>query len=522
MSGPRDARETAEEAGTAAVPADSAPPSFGGTAPPADEAAGETPAADSASLQLPAFGLEAPWWAAESADTSPPGDAAQEEARPAPENPQPAAEFLSAPVVIEDEEEAPETAAPLGTLVAGKGVPSIDSRRAVPAEPIVKPPVSPDDTDPDGFKAVPPAEEVRPEDDTPAGPVPAEAPEENETTVDNPVLNEVAEDRPAPASAFDRAREAEDAAPLAPVLVPDAILPPGFVPPTGSGPFPHPEAVEAGEGAAATAEQPPVITPVYQAEGGVPVDTPPPPGGPTPPAPAKGAGGSKRRPLLIGGGAAVVLAAAAGLFVIGGTGSGGEDAGEKAAEPPAVTQSTAPATPPATPAPAVNIDNEKTDTADLAFHDVFPAKTLQLGGRTYLQDRWSLNREVRYAARGSMLAALRQEQCRKIVRATYIDPKSKLAVTSGLAVMPTKDAALTVSKAGDPATYEWFRGMAGKHSPDIDRAGGYAAATVRGRYVAYAYVQWANGKKAKPGDPVIKQAAQQFIDYDLRPIVARG
>lgn len=136
-------------------------------------------------------------------------------------------------------------------------------------------------------------------------------------------------------------------------------------------------------------------------------------------------------------------------------------------------------TPPATPSPArrwrrraaTRIDNEKTDPGDLAFHDVFPAETLRLGGRTFTRDRWSLNRDVAYAARGSMLATLKRERCRKIVRATYIDPRSKLAVTSGIAVMPTKAAALTVSKAGDPAKYEWFRGMAGKRSPDIDRAG---------------------------------------------------
>jgi hypothetical protein len=170
----------------------------------------------------------------------------------------------------------------------------------------------------------------------------------------------------------------------------------------------------------------------------------------------------------------------------------------------------------------VNIANEKTDPKDLAFRDVFPDAALRLGGRTYTRDRWSLNRDVRYAARGSMLRALEREKCRKIIRATYIDRESGLAVTSGIAVMPTKAAAVTVSKAGDPAKYEWFRGMAGKHSPDIDRAGGYAAATVRGRYVAYAYVQWANGRKAKPGDPLIKEAAQQFIDYDLRPIMARA
>src|SRR5690606_35050194 len=105
---------------------------------------------------------------------------------------------------------------------------------------------------------------------------------------------------------------------------------------------------------------------------------------------------------------------------------------------------------------------------------------------------------------------------------TFIDRSSSLAVTSGIAVMPTKEAALRVSRAGDPSRYEWFRGMGGKRAPDLDRAGGYAAATVRGRYVAYAYVQWADGRPARPGDAVIKQAVKRFLDYDLRPIVDRA
>ncbi|WP_165965924.1 hypothetical protein, partial [Actinomadura sp. 7K534] len=183
----------------------------------------------------------------------------------------------------------------------------------------------------------------------------------------------------------------------------------------------------------------------------------------------------------------------------------------------------------ATPSPAPSaagppsrIDNERTDREPLAFQDVFPTETIKLGGRTYTRDRWSLNREPSYAARGSMLQALEREKCRKIVRATFIERSTSLAVTSGIAVMPTKEAALRVSRAGDPARYEWFRGMGGKNTPNLDRAGGYAAATVRGRYVAYAYVQWANGQEARPGDPVIKQAAQRFLDYDLRPIMERA
>ncbi|MGI5419370.1 hypothetical protein [Actinomadura luteofluorescens] len=495
MSGPRDAREHGEPAGEAAP------------------------------LKLPAFGLEAPWWAAESADAAAP-PAGQAPAAP---------EMLSAPVVeeVEDETDVSASETPLlpeppaafganpaapGTLVAGKGVPRVDSRGAVPAEPIVKPPISPDDTDPEGFPPVPPAQGGS-RDAAPRGEGAGAVTPETEATVDNPAVTDTATDIPASLSAFEKAKEAEDAASLAPVLVPDAILPPGVVPPTGSGPFPHADPAAVG---AAGAEQPPAGAPTYHGEGGPPAGGPP-PGRPPQGMPATGRGGAKGRSVLIGGVAAVILAAVGALFLIGGTGSDSkDDKSGKTPEAPAAAQTTPAVTPSATPAAPVDITNEKTDTADLSFRDVFPTENIRFGDRTYLRDRWSLNRDVTYAARGSMLAALRKQQCRKIVRATYIDPESKLAVTSGIAVLPTKAAAIAVSKAGDPARYEWFRGMAGKRSPDIDRAGGYAAATVRGRYVAYAYVQWANGKKAKPGDPTIKKAAQLFLDYDLRPVIARS
>ncbi|TDB91301.1 hypothetical protein E1264_02190 [Actinomadura sp. KC216] len=494
MSGPRDTRETAEQAGTSDVPAGSVPPSFGD----ADAPAAEAP---HPSLRPPAFGLEAPWWAAEAEDAP----------EKAPED-TPAADDSTDVSADDSAEERPAgsetTDVPPGTLVAGVGVPSVDSRRAVPAEPIVKRPPAGGDTDPDGFP-----------------PVRTDGAAPEETAVDAPVDQKPAKAQetltapPEPDPAFEKAMQAENAssASLAPVLVPDAILPPGVEPPTGSGPFPHTGI--AGE-AAATTEQAQVITPVYHAEGGAPIDTPPPPGAP---ARRRGGGGGKRRPLLIGGGAAAVLAATAALFVVGGPGSGDEGKGGQAVESPAAKQSTPAATPsgPAVPSTPVDITDEKSDTKDLAFRDVFPTEVITLGGRTFTRERWSLNREATYAARGAMLKALERERVRKIVRATYIDRASSLAVTSGIAVMPTREAALAISKAGNPARYEWFRGMGGKNAPDLDRAGGYAAATVRGRYVAYAYVQWANGKKAKPGDPTIKQVAQLFLDYDLRPIVAR-
>lgn len=611
MSASEDTRESGEEAATPAVPGDSAPPSFGASTPPADPppadgdpaepAEAKEPAASPGALKLPTFGLQAPWWAAESTETGPPPDEKTAPAEPAdviPADVKPSMDTAADDTATEDtagddpgEEEssaASRTATlPLGTLVAGIGVPKVDSRGAVPATPIVKRSPMSGDTDPDGIPAVRPdaeqptgtaepaatdtgttatdtaekaggaADDTAEADtvtDIPAVTVskdtgtpdtgastaatPTTGAAESDTAVDIPAVKGEAKEGPGEtpqdgqATAFEQARAAEDApGDSGPVLVPDAILPAGVTPPTGSGPFPHTAPDAAGS---ENAQQTTVITPVYHAEGGVPLDVPAQRPGQADQGASKSSGRTKRRLALVGGGAAAIIAAGVALFAIGGTGGSGSDAGRtgdaKAAESPAAAQSTPPpspaaspsATPTASAAPPSRIDHERTDREPLAFQDVFPTKTIRLGGRTYTRDRWSLNRDASYAARGSMLRALERERCRKIIRATFIDRSSSLAVTSGIAVMPTKEAALRVSRAGDPSRYEWFRGMGGKRAPDLDRAGGYAAATVRGRYVAYAYVQWADGRPARPGDPVIKQAAKRFLDYDLRPIVDRA
>lgn len=597
MSGPRDTRETAEEAGTAAAPASSAPPSFGAVPPaggsaateaapasqaPIDEAAapataGGAAAADeapsaSSPLRLPAFGLQTPWWASEpAADTGGTGEPAGAAAAPG-----------TAPAAETDAPEAPAGTVPPGTLVAGVGVPNVDSRRAVPSEPLRKGPLAFGDTDPDGFPAIRPDEDaapgpapsgadgdpaeeaprpstttgpmgiappVPPKNGKPAGPAPARA---QPTGQPQPAAQAKAaaqgrpaaaaktaeQPRPAPeppapprggtdgTAAFEKAVEAEKAsAAVAPVLVPDAILPPGVLPPTGSGPYPHGE----GGDATATAEQPAmatVITPVYHAEGGVPIDESAPagtggPGGPSAPGTRPRGGNGRQRLVLIGGGAGLVLAALVALFVLGGTGSKGDGATRKAAEPSHAASAPPKASTPPKPKPT-DINDEKTDPKDLSFTEAFPETTVELGSRTFGRDRWSVNKDLSYAARGSMLKALQRESCRKVVRATFVNKIKTWAVTTGIAVMPNRAAALRVSRAGDPAKYEWFRGMSGQEAKDIDRAGGYAAVTVRGRYVIYAYVQDPSGKQIKPGDQLAKQIAQEFLGYDARPIEARA
>ncbi|SEG33102.1 hypothetical protein SAMN04489712_104440 [Thermomonospora echinospora] len=313
-------------------------------------------------------------------------------------------------------------------------------------------------------------------------------------------------------------------------LTPDAVLPPGVAPPEYTGPpdegLPH-------TAPAASAEQ--------LAEGGVILVVAQAPPESSQPFPETGTEQQRRTPdpdpqpmvrrrnqLMIAMVAIVILIPATVLAAFGLASSGGGDS-SRAAERPTRSASptarrTAPAAPPPTsrrPAPAT-IDSERTDSRPLALVEVFPAKEIELAERFFTQDRTSVNHQCGLAARGAMIGALERGNCRSVVRATYINRLETIAVTAGVAVMPTHRAALVANRAGDPAAYEWFRAMPGERSPDIDRAGGHAAGTVRGRYIVYAYAAYTDGTRPEPGDPTLKRIADEFIEYGLRPIDKRA
>lgn len=299
-------------------------------------------------------------------------------------------------------------------------------------------------------------------------------------------------------------------APPAPTATPPASVPSGS---------PMPNAPQAAAGAPAS--RPPFPGPNTSNDG----TTGPQPFPPGPLGDGPGTGLAQRKRLLIGGGIAAVILVVCGVAVAGAV--SGDDGGKAKAKKhhtgPAAGGSTAPS--PGASAPVhhpVDINTEKTDTKPLALTEVFPSPTIQLDGRAFTRDSSSVNHQCGLTARGSMAAALAHEHCRSVVRVTFIGGDKKFAVTSGVAVLPSHDAAVKVSRAGNPGKYEWFRGLNGPHVPDIDGTGGYAAATVRGRYVAYAYATYTDGTHITPQDTQIKGLAQQFLDYGTKALDARA
>ncbi|MGH3376159.1 MAG: hypothetical protein ACRDP6_15605 [Actinoallomurus sp.] len=298
-----------------------------------------------------------------------------------------------------------------------------------------------------------------------------------------------------------------------PALTPDAILPPGTPPQAPPEPPPPDPSV--------TATGP---IPRLGAGAGFP-------GGPGTQA-RDGAGGSSaaHRALLVAGGlvAALVLGGGGALAVTTLSGSSHKDHNVAQVPPPAPTSARPTPTPSRTKAKhkpkhvPIDIRDEKTDPKPLSISEIFPSRKLKLAGHTFIVAKTVINDHCSLAANGPFAQELTREHCRRVVRATFVSDDKKIAVTTGIAVMPTDAAARATLKVQDPSHYEWFRGMKATGAPKIDQPGGYAASTMRGRYISYAYVAYVDGHKPSAKDNTLKTVGGAFRDSTMRPIARRA
>ncbi|GAA2725367.1 hypothetical protein GCM10010439_25230 [Actinocorallia aurantiaca] len=240
----------------------------------------------------------------------------------------------------------------------------------------------------------------------------------------------------------------------------------------------------------------------------------------------------KKRTLLYVALALVPTLAVAGAAYVLLTGSGGDEEIVRPAETPMVAQTPdAPAQSP-TPEPtpgtsstkpaAPSVDSAKTDPEPLTLSEIFPAKKLRLGGRDFVMDRKSLNLRCDYAANGSMARTLVKQKCQGLVRATYLTADKKIGVTVGVVAMPAKKVALAVQKSGTPLRKgNWFVALPGKNSKALAKTGGHPALDTYGRYVLYAYAQYLDGTKPAKQPKELGQAARSLIAYVNEPLKKR-
>ncbi|MEU6425704.1 hypothetical protein ABZ860_07365 [Microbispora sp. NPDC046973] len=283
-----------------------------------------------------------------------------------------------------------------------------------------------------------------------------------------------------------------------------------------------------------TGETPFAFTPVTPAKAGKP--TPPPGFGPDPSAPGNlpatlgPAGpppsGGKVKRILMAAGAVVVVGAigTAAYFAYAGEPDGGQAA---RTPPPAATTAAPPSdepTPSSTVASAI-LDSEQTDPKTLKSGEAFPDEKVTLAGRTYRRVKVDVTDDCEKAATGAFAQALTEQQCRRVLRATYVDGKRQYAVTTGIAVLPGKTEALAVDQAKDLNANVWFRGLDGDQKSRADKvsiSGGYAAGMVWGRYIVFSYATYADGHTPDANDENLAPISGAFRDNMAKVIEKRA
>ncbi|WP_062345032.1 hypothetical protein [Herbidospora yilanensis] len=211
--------------------------------------------------------------------------------------------------------------------------------------------------------------------------------------------------------------------------------------------------------------------------------------------PAKKKGGGAKKVLMAGGALVVIAAIGASAYMAY---SGEEEPVGEVAAPPVTNAPAAPGGE-AEPAPTVEaamLDSEATDPRKLTLNEAFPDEKVSVNGRTFKRVKVNITDDCASAAAGAFAKSLTENDCRRVLRATYVDGKKQYAVTTGIAVLPTKDAALAVDQTKNLGSNLWFRGLNGDPDSGADRvaiSGGYAAGMVWGRYIVFSYATYADG-----------------------------
>ncbi|WP_143591045.1 hypothetical protein [Thermoactinospora rubra] len=278
-------------------------------------------------------------------------------------------------------------------------------------------------------------------------------------------------------------------------------------------PFPHEEAQQA--------SGPIVVSPAAPWPSEQPGHVPQPPPPPQP--------GNGRKALFATISVLVVAGVATGGFFVyrsmnaspGTTGAVASATPTAAASPPPETVASTPA---ASPQAAV-LDSEETDPRAMSLSEAFPEKKIKIGKTVYTRVATSLSKDCEKAASGPFADALREEGCSRVLRATYVDGKRRYAVTTGIAVMPTKDAAAKADKAKNLGRNLWFRALPGPQGSGAERvaiAGGYAAGMLWGRYIVFSYATHADGHTPTAKETALSKVSGAFRDETSRVLERRA
>ncbi|WP_327087682.1 hypothetical protein OIE66_35955 [Nonomuraea sp. NBC_01738] len=232
-----------------------------------------------------------------------------------------------------------------------------------------------------------------------------------------------------------------------------------------------------------------------------------------PPQPPKKSGSAKKAILITTGVLVLAGVATGGFFAYRALDTRKPTIPAVAAKPTSTPTMTEPATTP--PVTTSVLNSEQTDPKTLSLTEAFPAKKVKIGGSTFTRVKVNMAADCDKAASGPFADALKSQQCSRVLRATYVDSKRRYAVTTGFAVLPTKDAAVKADGAKNLGNNLWFRALPGASGSGGDRvhiAGGYAAGLVWGRYIVFSYATYADGHTPTAKETGLSKISGAFRD----------
>ncbi|WP_329426071.1 hypothetical protein OG339_38135 [Streptosporangium sp. NBC_01495] len=169
------------------------------------------------------------------------------------------------------------------------------------------------------------------------------------------------------------------------------------------------------------------------------------------------------------------------------------------------------------------LNSEKTDPGTMTVADAF-GKKVSVAGTTFRRVKTNVTEQCQKAASGRFAGTLRSQECRRVLRATYVDSKRKYAVTTGIAVLPTRESAVAADKAKNLDSNLWFRGLpsaAGTGGERVHIAGGYAAGMVWGRYIVFSYATFSDGHTPTAKEKSLGKVSGAFRDQTAKVVERR-
>ncbi|GAA0927010.1 hypothetical protein [Nonomuraea longicatena] len=242
------------------------------------------------------------------------------------------------------------------------------------------------------------------------------------------------------------------------------------------------------------------------------------PAGSSPDAPGKG-----KRVLVAALGALVLAGVATGGFFAYRSINSSPPADAVASKAPDTGSGPLPSLPPQESDTSL-LDSDSTDPRALSLAEAFTDKKIEVGGTTYTRVKTNLTATCTKAATGPFADALKEQKCDRVLRATYVDSKRRYAVTTGIAVLPTKDAAVSADEAKNLGRNLWFRALpaaSGTGGERVHIAGGYAAGLVWGRYIVFSYATYADGHTPTTQETGLGKVSGGFRDHTAKVLERR-